>query len=61
MSSPRTIYSARADATPEAELAALAAVYRFLLLEKGDHYDLTEIPSPKIVKNGPRTKEQENT
>jgi hypothetical protein len=31
MSSPRIAYSARADATPEAELSALAAVYRFVL------------------------------
>lgn len=31
MSSPRITYSARPDATPEAELDALAAVYRFIL------------------------------
>jgi hypothetical protein len=41
MSSPLTIYSARPDATPEVELNALAAVYRFLVLEKGDPHDLT--------------------
>jgi hypothetical protein len=31
MSSPRITYSPRLDATPEAELSALAAVYKILL------------------------------
>jgi hypothetical protein len=31
MNSPRITYTARPDATPEAELNALAAVYRFVL------------------------------
>jgi hypothetical protein len=34
-------YTPRPDATPEVELNALAAVYRFLVLEKGDAHDLT--------------------
>ncbi len=31
MSSPRIAYKARPDATPEGELNALAAVYKFVL------------------------------
>jgi len=38
---PRITYTPRPDATPEAELSALAAVYRFLVLEKGESDDLT--------------------
>jgi hypothetical protein len=38
-------YAPRADATPEAELGALAAVYRFILFDsqasKGGLHDLT--------------------
>jgi hypothetical protein len=34
-------YLTHPDATPESELNALAAVYRFLILEKGDAHDLT--------------------
>ena len=41
MDKPRVTYTPRPDATPEAELSALAAVYRFLLLEKGESNDLT--------------------
>jgi hypothetical protein len=41
MDSPRLTYSPRPDATPEAEVSALASVYRFLLLEKGESNDLT--------------------
>ncbi len=37
----RITYVRRPDATPEDELNALAAVYRFLILEKGDAHDLT--------------------
>jgi hypothetical protein len=33
MSDPRVTYSPRPDSTPEAELDALAAVYRYLLFE----------------------------
>jgi hypothetical protein len=31
VNSPRFTYTSRPDATPEAELSALAAVYRFIL------------------------------
>ena len=31
MNDPRIIYTPRPDATPESELSALAAVYKFLL------------------------------
>ena len=41
MDSPRLTYSPRPDTTPEAEVSALASVYRFLLLEKGESNDLT--------------------
>ena len=41
MNSVRISYSQRSDATPENELNALAAVYRFLVIEKGDPHDLT--------------------
>jgi hypothetical protein len=34
-------YRPRADTTPEGELSSLAAIYRFLIFEKGDHHDLT--------------------
>ena len=37
----RLQHASRPDATPEGELNALAAVLRFLLLEKGDAHDLT--------------------
>jgi hypothetical protein len=40
MDSPRLTYSPRPDTTPEAQVNALAAVYRFLILEKGDRNDL---------------------
>jgi hypothetical protein len=33
MSSPRITYTPRPDATPEGEISALAAVYRFILFE----------------------------
>ena len=38
---PKILYSPRTSATPESELNALASIYRFLLLEKGDRHDLT--------------------
>lgn len=40
-SEARILYTPRGDATSEAELNALAAVYRFLILEKGVANDLT--------------------
>jgi hypothetical protein len=36
----RIVYTPRPGATQEAELNALAAVYRFLILEKGGRNDL---------------------
>jgi len=39
---PRIVYTPCTDSTPEDELNALAAVYRFLLLEKGGRHDLTK-------------------
>jgi hypothetical protein len=41
MANPSLTYTPRPDTTPEAEVNALASVYRFLLLEKGDHHDVT--------------------
>jgi len=50
---------------PEAELNVLANVYRFVLFDtqtsKGGPHDLTNDSTPKMVKNGPRTTEQEKT
>jgi hypothetical protein len=34
-------YRPRANTTPEGELAALVAIYRILILQKGDRNDLT--------------------
>ena len=41
MDSPHLTYSPRPDTTAEAEVNALASVYRILLLEKGGQHDLT--------------------
>jgi hypothetical protein len=41
MDSSHLTYSPRPDTTPEAEVSALASVYRFLLLETGESNDLT--------------------
>jgi hypothetical protein len=41
MDNPSLTYTPRPDTAPEAEVNALASVYRFLLLEKGDRHDLT--------------------
>jgi hypothetical protein len=41
MSEPRITYTPRPNASPEAEISALAAIYRFLVLEKGERNDLT--------------------
>jgi hypothetical protein len=40
-SKTQIIYRPSVDVAPEVELGALVSVYRFLLLEKGDHHDLT--------------------
>jgi hypothetical protein len=53
MSSPRITYVARPDTTLEAELDALAAVYKFVLFDsqvrKGDPNDLTNGPTKKRI------------
>jgi len=63
VSSTRVVYQSRADATPEAELSTLAAVYRYVLLDsqarRGDPHDLTNDSTAEITKNGPRKTEQE--
>jgi hypothetical protein len=41
MDRPRLTYTPRPDTSPDAEVNALAFIYRFLLLEKGDRHDLT--------------------
>ena len=41
MDSPSLTYISRPDTSPDAEVNALASVYRFLLLEKGGQHDLT--------------------
>jgi hypothetical protein len=59
------IYTPRPDATPQAELSALVAVYRYVLFnsqaKKGDPHELTNDLTAGIAKNGPRKTEQENT
>jgi hypothetical protein len=55
------VYTPRPDATPKAEVDALATVYRYLLLEKGGSADLTADPTTKAVKNGPRKTDKEQT
>jgi hypothetical protein len=54
MDGVRITYTPRPNATPQVELDALATVYRYLLLEKGDLHDLTDCLSLKTVKYGPR-------
>ena len=41
MDYPSLTYTPHPDTTPEAEVNALASIYCFLLLEKGDRHDLT--------------------
>jgi hypothetical protein len=47
MDSPHLTHSPRPDTTPEAEVNALASIYRFLLLEKGDRHVLTSETATK--------------
>ena len=58
--SPPTIYTSRPDATPEAELNALANVYRYVLFDsqarRGGTHDLTNKTTTEHV--GKRTTEQ---
>jgi len=65
MNSPHVVYTPRPDATPETELSALTAVYRYVLFDsqakRGDPHDLTNDPPSEMTNNGPRKTEQENT
>ena len=63
MSSLRITYATRQDATPEGELNALVAVYRFVLFDsqarRGDPHDLTncsteEDDEKRTTENGKR-------
>jgi hypothetical protein len=60
MSSPRITYTQRSDATLEAELNALANIYRYVLFdsqaERGSSHDLTNKMITEHV--GKRTTEQ---
>ena len=60
MSSPRITYTQRSDATLEAELNALANVYRYVLFDsqarRGGPHDLTNKTTMEHV--GKRTTEQ---
>jgi len=62
---PEVIYHPRIDATPETELSALTAVYRYVLFgsqaRRGDLHDLTNSSSMVIAENGPQKTEREKT
>ena len=47
MGSPRLTYVARPNATPEAELSALATIYRFILSKSNVSQKAVE-PAPKL-------------
>jgi len=47
MGSPRITYVARPNATPEAELSALATIYRFILSKSNVSQKAVE-PAPKL-------------
>jgi len=59
----RITFTQRSDATPEVELDALAAVYRYVLFDarKGGPHDLTNDAIPRMAKNGPQKTEREKT
>jgi hypothetical protein len=59
ISEAQILYTPRPDATPEAELDVLAAVYRYLLLEKGGPHDLTS-DSTKDCTTRPEQKGKDN-
>jgi hypothetical protein len=60
MDNPRITYTPRPDATPEAELNALANIYRYVLFNsqarRGGTHDLTNKTTTEHV--GKRTTEQ---
>jgi hypothetical protein len=63
VSTPRITYTPRADATPEAELSALAAIYTLVLsnsqAKRGGTHDLTN-ESIKKRTTGPGKKGKDN-
>jgi hypothetical protein len=62
---PRVTYTPHPDTAPEAELSALAAIYKLVLsnsqAKRGDPHDLTNNTTTEHVENGPRTTEKEKT
>jgi len=60
---PNITYTPRPDATPEAELNALCAVYKFVLFDsqasKGGSHDLTNHPTKECMTR-PDKKGKEN-
>jgi hypothetical protein len=61
MNSPRIVYRPREDASAEGEIHALAAVYRDVLLRRGEQHDLTNNSTADKAKNGPQKTEREKT
>jgi hypothetical protein len=67
MSNPKQViitrhYQGSADAMSRAVQLLLNKSVRFdSQAKRGDSHDLTNDPTQQIVKNGPRTTEQENT
>ena len=62
MSSARITYSQRPDATPEAEPAVLAAIYRFVLFESKAGKSLTEqVPQGTTIEVPKQGKEADMT
>ena len=63
MSEPLIAYTPRRDASPEAELEVLAAVYRYVLIgsqtRRGGSRDLTNGSTAEMEKNGTRKIESE--
>jgi hypothetical protein len=64
MNSPRFTFVPRSDVTPEAELNALAAIYKFILFNsqssKGVAHDLTNDPIEKKLTTRPEKKGKES-
>jgi hypothetical protein len=58
-------YIPRPDATREAELDTLAAVFAYVCecwdAKRGDPHDLTNSSTAEMAENGPRKTEQEKT
>jgi hypothetical protein len=62
---PRVVYTARHGVTPEEEICALSAVYKYVLFDfqarRGDPHDLTTSSTAQMTKNGPQKTEREKT